>query len=81
MFCLFTDHIREPYRVFLECPRSFDAPINAEYSHLPLLLRSAICMWPYAAELVWIRTPLSTPVRSFKVRIGKRDFLIIAQMQ
>ena len=31
----FTDHIREPYRVLLQCPRTFDAPINAEYSHAP----------------------------------------------
>src|SRR3989344_6543731 len=44
----FADHIREPYRVFLCRPRPFDAPINAEYAHLLLELRSAICMWPYA---------------------------------
>jgi len=32
---LFADHIREPYRVFLCCPRTFDAPINVGYPHAP----------------------------------------------
>ena len=44
----FADHIREPYRVFLERSRTFDPPINAEYPHLLASLRSAVCMWPYA---------------------------------
>src|SRR3989338_7059810 len=44
----FGNHISEAYHALPSADESFRTPKSIENSHLLLVLRSAICMWPYA---------------------------------